>query len=151
MEGIKWPVDKCVNCGKDLTEVVARPYEKSSCKDGSDSWSDHCPQCGKGYIVGERSAPIQRGVSAKVILSQAEIIASAPGERKAKATTEPQPAPEPEPEKAPESPPDNIYDPEKTHEPHRSTKKGEFFCTKCASIHQESSKQGAKHLKFKEA
>jgi len=134
MEGIKWPVDNCVNCGKDLTGVEAREKEKSRSKDGEDSWSDHCPQCGKGYIVGKRGAPIQRGVSAKIITSQAEILATAPGGRKAGA-----------------GPTDDLYNPDKPHGPRRDTLKGEFWCTKCAGIHRESSKQGTNHLKYKEA
>lgn len=147
MEGIKWPVDKCEHCGYDLTEVIPRPSTKALSEDGSGKpmWSDHCPQCGKGYIVGERGIPVPRGLSVKVISSQAEILATAPGEREAKAKLKKA--------QAPALAPENLYSPDtdKTHELHRSLRPSEYWCTKCACVHREKSKQGTRHLKYKEA
>lgn len=136
MEGLKWPVDKCEKCGHDFTQREPRAYDKALSEDGSGAlkWADFCPQCGKGYIVGDRVPFSQRSVSAKVITSQAEIIASAPDRRKAKAGLT-----------------DDLYDPDKPKGPQRTLKPSEFWCTKCALVHRESSKQGANHLKYKEA
>lgn len=135
MDGLKWPVENCVNCGKDLTEVIPHPREKSLSEDGSGGlkWSDFCPVCGRAEIVGDRVIPVPRTVSTKVITSQAEILASAPGARKAEAEST-----------------NEFYNPDKPQGPQRTLKPSEFWCTKCAVIHRESSKQGSKHLKYKE-
>lgn len=132
MADLKWPVDKCEKCGKDLTEIEPRARDRALSEDGSGKlmWADFCP-CGKGYLVGDRVPFPQRSVSAKVITSQAEILATAPGDRKAE--------------------PDKLYDPDKPQGPQRTLKPSEFWCTKCARVHRESSKQGTKHLKYKEA
>lgn len=55
MVELKWPVDKCENCGHDFTDSVPKGKDKTGFSDDglkTRMYTDYCPKCGKGYQVG---------------------------------------------------------------------------------------------------
>jgi len=133
MQELKWPVDKCVNekCGFDLREVPCKTKDKTGLSsDGlkKPMWCAYCPKCGKGYCVGYVDVPVPKEMTQE----KAPIVLPSPDQE-----TE-----EPEPEKKEEG---------KAGTP-KVPGPGEFWCTKCASLHKETSKVGKSHSKkYREA
>lgn len=148
MEGMKWPVERCNHCDFDLTGIEPHARDKSLSEDGSGKpmWSDFCPQCGRGYVVGVREIATPRGLS---VQSQT-VELKAPAQRevlveKDKSLGIASPAPS------------EFYEPVvkaeetlKDSAEKRPKRSDEYWCTKCAKIHREGTKQGKNHLKFRE-
>lgn len=138
MDDLKWPVDKCEHCGFDLREVTPTGKDKTGLSsDGlkKKMWTDYCPKCGMGYQVGYVEIPVPKE------MTQEKIILELPSPDKAPE----EPAPEPFVE--PKGKAQTLH-PGKVEKP-RSPNPGEFLCSKCTTIHRESSKIGKKHLKYK--
>jgi len=163
METLKWPVDKC-DCGHNLREAEVRASEKSNDASGTLTWTCFCPECGRGYNVGGRELPTP---TAEVLAEmEAAPVLSYVEDLKAEAKTESEPSGIP-PDKrgaalarTEENPdPEGLLDqevatqPEETPEPGgvKAPRKGQYFCTRCASNHNETSAIGKRHTKNREA
>ena len=168
---LEWPVTKCEACDYDLREKTPRENEKSNDSSGRLKWTDFCPKCGYGYFVGDRVLPtptadILAEIANQPVIGKQPIDALAsfdpehqvtPGEV---ATGEPSGIPPDErgadlaekldPEgllnNEPESPPEEKPEPGSIRPPGE----GEYFCTKCASNHKETSGVGKRHKKYAE-
>lgn len=129
MEGLKWPVDNC-ECGFDLTAAAPKAKDKAFSDDGSRKprWCDYCSKCGRGHIVGERQVPNVPEQLTPVQIAQA----LHPPEQETEEPGPTGPAP---------SEPDAV----------KAPGKGQYFCTKCAANHNETSKVGKRHTKNREA
>ena len=163
---LKWPVDICESCGFNLREKTPKAAEKANDVKGILKWTDFCPKCGVGMFVGDRflTAPTAEELASRdaaPALSFVEDIKPEEAKPKGKPsgvppdergaalakTEEENPDPEdlinqetkPQAEARPE--PGAIKPPGK----------GEYFCTKCASNHKETSKIGQRHTKNREA
>ncbi len=157
MEELKWPVDICESCGYNLREATPKAAEKSNDANGKLKWTDFCPTCGVGMFVGARVLPKPpEDVESSPILSYGndEKLETKPegepsgvqpdkrGAALAKATDpETQGASEPETVAEGTTGPGGV----------RPPGKDEYFCTKCASNHKETSKIGKRHSKNREA
>lgn len=160
MEVLKWPVTKC-DCGYDLREAEVRASEKSNDASGKLTWTCFCPGCGRGYNVGARglptptaevvaemeAAPVMSYVEEKAVKGKASGIP--PDKRGAALAKKEEENPDPENllGAGAETPPEEKSEPGAITPPG----KGEYFCTKCASNHKETSKIGKRHTKNREA
>ncbi len=167
MEELKWPVTKCENpeCGFDFREAKPGQLEKGNDINGRLIWNAHCPKCGRGYQVGDRvlpkppeevaaemeAAPVLTYEKDKELEVKTEGKASGilPDQRGADLANKEEENPDPEGLLSQES----VVPPEEKPEPGaiKPPGKGQFFCTQCASNHNETSKVGKRHLKYREA
>ena len=168
---IEWPVDKCEACGFDLREATPKAAEKSNDANGKLKWTDFCPKCGHGYFVGDRTLP--QPTAEEAALKAAQPVIGKP-DLKLDESVDPEhqvTGGKPATSKPSGVPPDKrgadlakITDPEKLlnaevggeAEPEVTPEKGqpregEYWCTKCASIHRETSKVGQRHKKYAES
>lgn len=155
MEELKlaWPVDKCPACNYDLREKTPKATEKGLDTNGKLIWTDFCPQCGHGLVVGNRELPPPPAEE----LARMEAAPIIGGE------TKPEVNPDPEGQLNKEKPSDDPplhfegeqvgITTEEKPEPGAITAPGpgHYFCTKCAANHNESSKIGKRHIKNREA
>ena len=136
---IAWPVDKCPACNFDLRETTPKANEKGKDTNGKLIWTDFCKQCGHGLVVGDRELPpppleeLERMAAAPIIAGK----------------TEANPDPEKQLSQEPTPPPETPEKPEAGAIPPPG--ENQYFCTKCAANHNESSKIGKKHNKTREA
>lgn len=136
---LAWPVDKCPACNFDLREATPKATEKGKDTNGKLIWTDFCPKCGHGLVVGNRELPpppaeeLARMEAAPIIGSE----------------TKPEVNPDPEGQLSKEP----ASKPEEKPEPGAISAPGpdQYFCTKCAANHNESSKIGKRHIKNREA
>ena len=164
---LKWPVDKCEACGFDLREKTPRENEKSNDSSGRLKWTDFCPKCGYGYFVGDRVLPtptadILAEIANQPVIGKQPIDALAsfdpehqvtPGEV---TTGEPSGIPPDErgADLAEKMDPEGLLQTPET-EVASSTegpapREGQYWCTKCASMHNQTSKVGGRHKKYAE-
>ena len=166
MENIQWPVDKCDACGYDLREATPKANEKGNDAKGKLIWTDFCPKCGHGYIVGSRVLP-KLSEEALAALAAAPVLSYIKDERLEGKTADAASGVPPDKRGealAAETDPENP-DPEglTTQEPETPSEgepelgaitppgEGQYFCTKCAGNHNETSGVGKKHSKHREA
>lgn len=130
---LKWPVEKCENCNFDLSTVMPRARDKTGLSDDglkTKMYTDYCPTCGKGYQVG---------------------IIDIPAPKEMAQIKEPIVLPSPDKDTGDDEPEEKEENkPGKPREP----RPGEFWCTKCASIHKDTDKPksiGLRHQRYKEA
>ncbi len=161
---LKWPVVECEACGYNLREVTPKAAERSNVN-GRPNWTDFCPSCGHGYVVAERVLPTptaevlaERGAAPVLAYAEAKDLAKevpepsgVPPDKRGAAlakTEEKNPDPEGLLSKEPE-----VATPKDKPEPGaiKAPGEGEYFCTKCASNHKETSKIGKRHTKNREA
>lgn len=125
---LKWPVDTCPGCGYDLTKLQPRPRDKTGLSDDglkTKMFTDYCPQCGMGQQVG--IVPLIAPKEMTQVKEPVEI--PSPDKETGEDETKKVAAVEP-----------------------RTPGPGEFWCTKCACIHKETSKVGKNHSKkYREA
>lgn len=177
---LQWPIDKCESCGFDLREATPKANEKANDAAGRLTWNDFCPKCGHGYQVGERVIPqktaeeLAKLEAEKVVKkeeAQLEKIEDLDPEHQVSLGTAVV-------GKASGIPPDKRgkdlakkieasetgevetgLDPEHQLESEdagnlageHDLPEGQYWCTKCAKIHnKEKSKVGAKHLQYAE-
>jgi len=173
---LAWPVDKC-ECGYDLREAIPKANEKANDASGRLTWNDFCPRCGHGYQVGLRLVPalpadeLARQEAEKVVakVAPAEVFADVdpehqitpgpvavgeasgiPPDKRAKMLVN---------KSEPQSEESGIIDPENqlgvepespgVDEAH-APREGQYWCTKCASMHNQTSKVGGRHKKYAE-
>ena len=168
MVELNWPVTKCEACGFDLREKTPKANERSNDANGKLKWTDFCPKCGHGYFVGDRELPIPTAEEMAIKAAQPVINKK---ELKLDESIDPEhQVTSGQPSKIEPSgvPPDKrgaelaekldpeglIQTPEAEATPVTegpSPVEGQYWCTKCAKIHFETSKAGKKHLKYKEA
>jgi len=163
MEELKWPVTKCEACGFDLREATPVAKEKGNDASGRLKWTDFCPKCGCGYFVGDRELPkppaealaemeaapiLSYGEDKEVKKDKGKASGIPPDERGATLakTEEENPDPENLLGTEVETTPDEKPEPGAVKPPG----KGQYFCTKCAANHNETSKLGKRHLKYRE-
>lgn len=168
MVELKWPVTKCESCGFDLREASPKASEKSNDANGKLKWTGFCPKCGRGYFVGDRELPKPTAEEIATTATQPVINKTA---LKLDESIDPEHQVTPgQPSKVNASgvPPDKRgaelaekLDPEgllqtpeaevtpKTEGP--APMEGQYWCTQCAKIHNETSKVGKRHLKYREA
>ncbi len=163
---LKWPFVECEACGYNLREATPKAKEKANDpSNGKPIWTDFCPGCGHGYIVGDRVLPTP---PAEVLAEREAAPAMSFVEEikpEAKGKLEPSGVP-PDKRGAALAKTEEVTDPEGllskepvTEEPEdkpeaeaiRPPGQGEYFCTKCATNHRETSKVGARHTKNREA
>ncbi len=161
---LKWPVVECEACGYNLRERTPRAAERSNVN-GKPNWTDFCPGCGHGYVVGERLLPAptaevlaERGAAPVLAYAEAKDLAKEvpepsgvpPDKRGAALAKTEEENPDPEGLLTQETQPpatEEISEPGAIKPPGE----GQFFCTKCASNHKETSKIGKRHTKNREA
>ena len=162
---LKWPVTKCEACDYDLREVTPKAAERSNVK-GRPNWTDFCPECGHGYVVADRVLPtptaeVLAELEAGPVLSYVKdgalegkpegepsgIPPDKRGEALAAETTPENPDPEGHISQEPSASPEGEPEPGAITPPGE----GQFFCTKCAGNHNESSGIGKRHSKHREA
>lgn len=145
MEDLKWPVDKCENCGFDLREVTPRGHDKTGLSsDGlkKKMYTDYCPQCGQGYQVGYVEIPVPKE------MTQEKPIIELPSPDKA--PDEPALEPYVKPKgKAQSIAVSQVLKEEPKAIGGRELLSGEYLCQKCNKVHRESSKIGKSHIKHK--
>jgi len=141
MEELKlaWPVDKCPTCNFDLREATPKATERGKDINGKLIWTDFCPQCGHGLVVGNRVLPPPPAEE----LARMEAAAILGGK------SQPEVNPDPEGQLSKEPRPPTKEKPETGAIP--APGPGQYFCTKCAANHNESSKIGKRHIKNREA
>ena len=166
MEEQKWPVDICESCGFNLREKTPKAAEKANDAKGILKWTDFCPKCGVGMFVGDRflTAPTAEELASRDAAPALAFTEAKPTEDKSEAKPTPEPSGVP-PDKRGAALAEENPDPEglinQETQPQAEAKpepgaikppgKGEFFCTKCASNHKETSKIGKRHTKNREA
>jgi len=163
MEELQWPVDICESCGFNLREATPKAKEKSNDASNRLKWTDFCPQCGRGMFVGDRVVPLPPSEvlterEAKPVLSFLEDkelektkdtpSGILPDERGAALAKDKEENPDPEDllSQEPATPPGETPEPGAI----KSPSKGQYFCTKCASVHRLSSKVGKRHISCRE-
>lgn len=155
---LEWPVTICEACGFNLRETTPKANEKSNDANGRLNWTDFCPRCGRGYAVGDRVLPVPPAevlseIEAKPVLAyerdkelegkEGEKASGVPPDKRGEAL-------------AVETDPEGLLNQElKTEEKLepgtiKPPGEGQYFCTKCTSNHNETSKLGKRHSKFKE-
>ena len=160
---LKWPVVECEACGYNLRERTPKAAERSNVN-GRPNWTDFCPECGHGMVVAERVLPAptaevlaERGAAPVLAYAEAEGLAKEvpkpsgvpPDVRGAALAKTEEENPDPEGLLTQETQPQAEVRPEPGAI--RAPGEGEFFCTKCASNHKETSKIGKRHTKNREA
>jgi len=134
---IAWPESKCPACNYDLREATPKAVEQGKNTNGKLIWTDFCPGCGHGLVVGGRELPpppleeLERMATAPIIAGKTE----ANPDPEKQLSQEPSPPPEYKPEAGAITPPGP----------------GQYFCTRCAANHNDSSKIGKRHNKNREA
>ena len=174
MEEIKWPVVECEACGFNLREATPEARDKANDAKGKLTWIDYCPKCGHGYVVGDRVLPeptaeVLAAREAQAILKKTATEGLEGSDPEHQLTPGEAPVGEAsgvQPDKrgadlAKENPdPENLINQEsevtKPKVPSeagaiRPPGKGEYFCTKCASNHKETSGIGKRHSRHREA
>ena len=164
MEELQWPVVECEACGFNLREATPKAAERSNVN-GRPNWTDFCPQCGHGYVVAERllpaptaevlaersAAPVLAFAEVKDLAKEASEPSGVPPDKRGEALAAETDPESPDPEgllgKEPEHPPEDKPEPGAIQPPG----KGQYFCTKCAGNHSETSGIGKRHSKNREA
>lgn len=145
MDELKWPVIKCEDCDYDLREATVKATEKGLDPSGRLVWTDFCPKCGHGYQVGLRTEP------AKPLPEDESIpIIQYIKDEDLKPTPQPPEGSDVDPEGQLIEPSEPVAESQPEPEAIRPPGEGEYFCTKCASNHKETSKVGKRHLKYRE-
>lgn len=160
---LKWPVVECESCGFNLREATPKAAEKSNDASGRLKWTDFCPKCGHGMFVGDRVLPMpneeelaRREAAPVLAYVKEEVKAEGPpsgvppderGAALAIATDPENPDPEGQLSQEPKTNPEEKPEPGAIKPPGE----GQYFCTKCTTNHNETSKLGKRHGKFKEA
>jgi len=174
MAELAWPVTKCENpkCGFEFNGTKPKPKDRALSEDGmrKPMWSDFCPKCGRGYIVGERVIPEPRVIGQIAPLGKP--LPPPTADEIFEVTAEVEKEPEPEPEvvfvdEVKPLPSNLVYGIPETESPLAETfervnetaepkadskplRGDEYFCTFCERVHRKNTKPGKHHIQYQE-